>query len=173
MKANAVFPLLVSLAFLPCTSQAADEQAPAPQRLQDLRGAVEAHFNHDASRVLVGTRGSAASLWAVEEGTPATGEIDAQALSGGWIVSADGKTLVVLADDSVRVFELATGRALSPRLSVKRRESTPTAVLAPLDGRRGRRRAPKRWGRRSLNLNERSSKFRDHGRSRWRGSRHP
>jgi|GEM_PF-2033499 len=106
-------------------------------RLGDLREVLQAHFNHDASRVIVRTRNEEFGIWDTKKGTPISGgDASLKKPSQGYVMSADGrKVLVGFKDGRARIFDPASVEAISPALNLLLRESdNPQAVFSPDGG---------------------------------------
>jgi WD40 repeat protein len=102
--------------------------------LAEVSGAFEARFNHDASRVIVRTRGGMVGLWDVASG--AAVPCDLHTKGEGMVMSADGRNVFVSSEENgARIFFADTGGARSPRLKVRvRNVEYPEAIFSP-DGR--------------------------------------
>src|SRR5688572_24365089 len=74
-------------------------------RLAELRGVWQAHFNHDASRLVVRTRRGEVGLWDAKKGTRITGDATLKKPSNTYVMSPDArKFLVGFKDGRARVF---------------------------------------------------------------------
>lgn len=105
-------------------------------RLGDLRGVWQANFNHDASRLVVRTRGGEIGVWDMKKGTPITGDPALKGLSNDYVLSPDSKKVLVgFKDGRSRVFDASSGAALSPVLDLSFKENvTPEALFSPDGG---------------------------------------
>lgn len=105
-------------------------------RLGDLRGVWQANFNHDASRLVVRTRGGEIGLWDMKKGTPLTGDPALKAPSNEYVLSPDSKKVLVgFKDGRSRVFDTSSGAALSPVFDLSFKENiTPEALFSPDGG---------------------------------------
>jgi WD40 repeat protein len=93
---------------------------PAADNLSELRGVFRASFNHDGSRVVVRGREGAVTVWELPMGTPIVGDLDPEAESDGFLMSADGKLVAIsFKDGRCRVFDPATAKAISPPLDFR------------------------------------------------------
>src|SRR5256885_17257235 len=63
--------------------------AAAADKLGDLRGMIQASFNHDASCVIVRPRDGDVAVWEVSTGNPVPGDVTGA--SDGYLMSADAK----------------------------------------------------------------------------------
>jgi WD40 repeat protein len=111
-------------------------EAAESTRLGDLRGVWQANFNHDASRLVVRTRGGEIGLWDMKKGTPITGDPALKAPSNEYVLSPDSKKVLVgFKDGRSRVFDTSSGAALSPVLDLSFKENvTPEALFSPDGG---------------------------------------
>jgi len=107
-----------------------------PARLAKLRGVWQAHFNHDASRMVVRTRGGEIGVWDPKKGTPITGDPALKAPSNAFVMTPDArKFLVGFKDGHARVFDTSTGATLSPVLDLSLHEDAkPQALFSPDGG---------------------------------------
>jgi WD40 repeat protein len=105
-------------------------------RLGDLRGVWQANFNHDASRLVVRTRGGEIGLWDMKKGTPIKGDPALKASSNDYVLSPDARRVLVgFKDGHARVFDTSSGSALSPVLDLSLKENvTPQALFSPDGG---------------------------------------
>jgi WD40 repeat protein len=126
------FTLVPLCVFLTCPIAEAAE----PTRLGDLRGIVQAHFNHDGSRVVLRTGSEQFGIWDARNGTPIAGDAALKKPSEGYVMSPDGrKVLVGFKDRHARVFDTSSGAAISPMLDLSIPESdNPRAVFSPDGG---------------------------------------
>jgi len=108
------------------------DAAEAP-RLGDLRGVVQAQFNHDASRIVTRTVNGDVGIWDTRKGTPIAGDTALPKPSEGYVMSGDRhKVLVGFKDGHARVFDASSGAAVSPVLDLSISESdNPRAVFSP------------------------------------------
>jgi len=111
-------------------------QAADSARLAELRGVWQAHFNHDASRLVVRTRNGEMGLWDARKGTRINGDAALKKPSNAYLMSPDArKFLAGFKDGGARVFDAFTGSAVSPLLDLSLREdSNPQAVFSPDGG---------------------------------------
>jgi WD40 repeat protein len=102
-------------------------------RLGDLRGIWQANFNHDASRLVVRTRGGEIGLWDMKKGTPITSDPALKGLSNAYEMSPDARRVLVgFKDGRSRVFDTSSGAALSPVLDLSIKENVnPQALFSP------------------------------------------
>lgn len=104
-------------------------------RLGALREVLEAHFNHDASRLIVRTRSGELGLWDTKKGTPISGDPALKELSEAYVMSPDAHRLLVgFKEGRARIFDASTGAAFSPVLELSLRENGqahPQAVFSP------------------------------------------
>ena len=66
-------------------------EAADPSRLVELRGVWQAHFNHDASRLVVRTRKGEVGLWDAKKGTRIAGDAALKKPSKAYFMSPDAK----------------------------------------------------------------------------------
>jgi len=127
LKRSLLF-LCVVLSLAAPSTQAADSSG-----LAALRGVWQAHFNHDASRLVVRTRKREVGLWDARKGTRITGDAALKKPSNAYLMSPDArKFLVGFKDGRARVFDASTGSAVSPVLDLSLREdANPQAVFSP------------------------------------------
>jgi WD40 repeat protein len=111
-------------------------QAADSARLAELRGVWQAHFNHDASRLVVRTRNGELGLWDARKGTRINTDAALKKPSSAYVMSPDArKFLAGFKDGGARVFDASTGFAASPLLDLSLREdSNPQAVFSPDGG---------------------------------------
>jgi WD40 repeat protein len=110
---------LLSLAALGNISLTTAAFAADSPNLADLRGIDQAGFNQDGSRVVVRGRDGQIGIWEVPAGTLVAGDLAPDAHADAYVLSADGKRLLVgFADGKARVFDTSTAKALSPLLDV-------------------------------------------------------
>lgn len=116
------------LCFVSSTMDGAESSGPAA-----LRGVWEAHFNHDASRLVVRTRNGELSLWDTKKRARIAGDAALKKPSNTYILSPDTRTFLVgFKDGRARVFDISSGSAVSPVLDLSLRENAnPQAVLSP------------------------------------------
>ena len=89
----------------------------AAEKLGDLRGIADAHFNHDGSRVVVIPNEGDIGIWEVSTGNPVPGEIGPGA--GGYLMSRDAKMVLIgYKEGHCRVFDATTAKAISPALDL-------------------------------------------------------
>lgn len=102
-------------------------------RLAELRGVWQAHFNHDASRLVVRTRKGEVGLWDARKGTRIAGDAALKQPSNTYVMSPDArKFLVGFKDGRARVFDASTGSTVSPLLDLSFREdANPQALFSP------------------------------------------
>lgn len=101
--------------------------------LGDLRGVVQAHFNHDASRVVTRTGQGEIGIWDTKKGTAVSGDAALKKPAEAYLMSPDGrKVLISFKDGHARVFDASSGAAVSPVLDLALPESdNPRAVFSP------------------------------------------
>lgn len=108
--------LVAAVSFLFATALAGN----AAEKLSELRGAFQAGFNHDASRVVVRGREGGVTIWELPTGTAVPGDLDPKAESDGFVMSADGKLVVIgFKDGRSQVFDPTTARSISPFLDFR------------------------------------------------------
>lgn len=102
-------------------SDAAENAASRP--FADLTGVTHAEFNADGTRLIVRTRQPAIGLWDVASGKTVVGDLKPDRAIAAHVLSADRRALLVgFADGGSRVFDTATGAALTPLLEAKLEE---------------------------------------------------
>jgi WD40 repeat protein len=122
--------LLFLVVSLPLASHA--EVDIGVQRLGDLRGVWQANFNYDGSRVIVRTREGEVGLWGVAEGTPIAGDLGLKTPSESYVISPDGRMILVGFKQGARVFDATSGVAVSPIFDVQLHDHwQPQAVFSP------------------------------------------
>lgn len=110
-------------------------EAAEPARLSDLRGIWEAHFNKDASRLVVRTRNGDVGLWDARKGTRITGDPALKKPSHTYLMSPDGQRFLVgFKDQRARVFDALSGSAVSPVLDCSFREDANVQAVFSPDG---------------------------------------
>jgi WD40 repeat protein len=135
MKTESRHDLRLVLACFFCPLAFPAMEAAEPARLGELRGVWQAHFNHDASRMVVRTRSGEIGIWDPKKGTPISGDLALKAPSNAYVMSPDArKVLVGFKDGHARVFDTSTGAALSPVLDVSLREDANAQALFSPDG---------------------------------------
>ncbi len=93
-------------------------------RLGDLREVLQAHFNHDASRLIVRLRSGEIGLWDTKKGTPITGDPALKELSETYVMSPDARRFLVgFKDSRARIFDASSGAAISPVAELSLREN--------------------------------------------------
>src|SRR3954465_1623802 len=118
MHATRRFALTIP-ALVILSAASASFAAPA-EKLSDVRGAFRASFNHDASRVIAISRAGAVNIWELPAGGPVTPDLDSSAAADGFVMSSDGKFVVVgFKDGHCRVFDPGTAGAISPFLDFR------------------------------------------------------
>ena len=106
-----------------------------PEKLGDLRGVFRATFNHDGSRVVVRHRDGDVGIWGVPAGTRITGDLTPNTGSDSYVMSPDGKSVLVgLKDGKARVFDATTAKAISPALDFPLTSETQMPALFSPDG---------------------------------------
>jgi WD40 repeat protein len=104
-------------------------------QLGDLRGVSQAHFNHDASRLIVLTRSGEIGLWDTKQGALITGDPALKEPSETYLMSPDASRLLVgFKDGRARIFDASSGTAISPVLEQTLRDNGqnhPQAVFSP------------------------------------------
>ena len=131
VRAASVFIFILATASL-AGAQPQPAQAAEEQRLRDVRGVADADLNEDGSRVFVRLRNGEISLWDVAEGTRIEGELDSAPAATCYAMSGDGRFVVVGFEAGSRVFDAATGAAVSPPLDVRLQcQLRPNAVFSP------------------------------------------
>ena len=129
---RAILPYLVIAGslFSPVVTLAAEAE-----KLSDLRGVFRAHFNHDGSRVVVRHRDGDVGVWEVPAGTRIAGDLAPNTGSDSYVMSPDGKSVLVgLKDGHARVFDATTAKAISPALDVPLASETQMPALFSPDG---------------------------------------
>ena len=110
-------PFLLSLATFGALCPLLATPAAAADKLSDLRGIIQASFNHDASRVIVRPRDTDVAIWELSTGNPVPGDVTGG--SDGYLMSGDAKLVVIgFKDGHCRVFDAATVKAVSPLLDL-------------------------------------------------------
>lgn len=124
-----MFPPFAAFA-LACAVHSAAEPAPD---LRDLDGVWRADFNPDGSRLIVQLRDGRLGIWDGNDGTPVPGDLGTLTTRGTYVIDgAARRALVGLEGGGSRVFDLATGAALSPRLEISFEGSwNPPAGFSP------------------------------------------
>ena len=108
-------PFLLSLAIV--STLCSGTPASAADKLGDLRGILQASFNHDASRVIVRPRDGDVAIWELSTGNRVPGDVTGG--SDGYLMSSDAKLVVMgFKDGHCRVFDATTATAISPLLDV-------------------------------------------------------
>src|SRR5688572_2050966 len=129
---RAILPYLVIAGSLvaPIATLGADVE-----KLRDLRGVFRANFNHDGSRVVVRHREGDVGIWEVPAGPRIAGDLVPNAGSDSYVMSPDGKMVLVgLKDGQARVFDATTAKAISPALDVPLASETQMPALFSPDG---------------------------------------
>jgi WD40 repeat protein len=105
------------------------------QRLGDLHGVSQAHFNQDGSRAIVQMRNGNIGIWDVIQGTPVPGDLDSKTSAQNYVMSDDAKMVLIgFKDGHSRVFDASTGSAVSPPLDLGLRDDgNPQAFFSPDD----------------------------------------
>ena len=104
----------ICLSLAPLTLTAADSV-----RLGDLREVSQANFNQDASRVVLRTGSGEVALWDTKKGTPITGDPALKKTAEAYVMSPDGrKVLVGFKDGHSRIFDATSGGTVSPVLDL-------------------------------------------------------
>lgn len=120
----------VCLSLVSLTANAAETA-----QLGELREVLQAHFNHDASRLIVRLRSGEIGLWDTKKGTPITGDAALKELSETYVMSPDARRVLVgFKDGRAQIFDASSGAAVSPVLEVSLRENGqthPQAVFSP------------------------------------------
>ncbi len=107
----------------------------AAEKLSELRGVFRSSFNHDASRVVVLSREGAVTIWELPAGAPVAGDVDPKVESDGFLMSADGKMVMIgFKDGRCRVFDPTTARSVSPFLDFRLNAEFRTPGLFSPDG---------------------------------------
>ena len=129
---RAILPYLVIAGSLVAPVAAPTAEA---EKLSDLRGVFRASFNHDGSRVVVRHRDGDVGIWEVPVGPRIAGDLPPNTGSDSYVISADGKfVLVGLKDGHARVFDGTTAKAISPALDVPLASETQMPALFSPDG---------------------------------------
>jgi WD40 repeat protein len=133
MKIELRQDLWLALACFFCPLAFLTMEAAEPARLSELRGVWQAHFNHDASRLVIRTRGGEVGLWDAKKGTRINGDAAVKKPSNTYVMRPDlRKFLVGFKDGPARVFDASSGSAVSPVLDLSLREDgNPQAVFSP------------------------------------------
>lgn len=104
------------------------EDQPAATRLSEVRGIWEAHFNHDASRVVTQTRAGVVAIWDAEKGTLVAADLEGESQR----MSPDGRRVLVAGKTGGRVLDATTGQPISPLLSIQFADPAgPLAAFSP------------------------------------------
>jgi WD40 repeat protein len=105
------------------------------EKLGDLRGVFRANFNHDASRVVIRHRNGDVGIWEVPAGERIAGDLAPNTSSESYVMSPDGKSVLVgLKDGGARVFDATTAKAISPALEAPLASETQMPALFSPDG---------------------------------------
>ena len=105
------------------------------EKLSDLRGVFRANFNQDGSRVVVRHRDGDVGIWEVPAGTRIVGDLAPNTGSDSYVMSPDGKLVLVgLKDGNSRVFDATTAKAIGPALDVPLASETQMPALFSPDG---------------------------------------
>jgi WD40 repeat protein len=133
MKSELRRDLWLALACFFCPLAFLTMEAAESARLSEVRGVWQAHFNHDASRLVVRTRGGEVGLWDAKKGTRITGDAALKKPSNTYAMSPDlRRFLVGFKDGHARAFDASSGSAVSPVLDLSLREDgNPQAVFSP------------------------------------------
>jgi WD40 repeat protein len=133
MKIELHHDLCLALACFFCPLAFLTLEAAEPARLSELRGVWQAHFNHDASRLVVRTRSGDVGLWDARKGTRINGDAAMKKPSNTYVMSPDlRKFLVGFKDGHARAFDASSGSAVSPVLNLSLREDgNPQTVFSP------------------------------------------
>lgn len=136
MKIELRRDLWLSFVCLFCPLASLTIEAAEPARLGELRGVWDAHFNHDASRLVVRTRNGEVGLWDARKGTRIDGDAALKKPSDDYVMSPDArKFLVWFKDGRSGVFDASTGSAVSPVLDLSLSENVnPQKVFSPDGG---------------------------------------
>jgi WD40 repeat protein len=105
-----------------------------PERLSELRAIGRAHFNHDASRLVVQTTDGEVGLWDAKNGTRISGDAALKKPYVAYLMSPDRRRFLLgFKDGHSQVFDASSGSAVSPVLDLSFREDAerPQAVLSP------------------------------------------
>jgi WD40 repeat protein len=129
--ARVVKLVCICLSLAPLTFAAVDSA-----RLSDVREVSQANFNQDASRVVLRTGSGEVALWDTKKGMPITGDPALKKPAEAYVMSPDGrKVLVGFKDGHSRIFDATSGAAVSPVLDLSLRETeNPQAVFSPDGG---------------------------------------
>lgn len=104
-------------------------------KLSELRGVFRANFNHDGSRVVVRHRDGDVGIWEVPAGPRIAGDLAPNTGSDSYVMSPDGKSVLVgLKDGHARLFDATTAKAISPALDVPLASETQMPALFSPDG---------------------------------------
>ncbi|TLD68966.1 WD40 repeat domain-containing protein [Phragmitibacter flavus] len=105
-----------------------------PQSAHQLLGIWRAHFNQDASTLVIQLRDGSIYLATTATGDLLPTEPPLSTIRGTVIPNTDGSQFAVTTPTHLQVFESTTGKALSPALAIETIEGNPTLVFSP-DGR--------------------------------------
>ncbi|PZR73713.1 MAG: hypothetical protein DLM73_10165 [Chthoniobacterales bacterium] len=106
-----------------------------PEKLGDLRGVEQAHFNQDGSRVVVRLRGGQTTLWDAAAGTLVPGDLGSNTISEALVVSSDSKLVLLgFKDGHSRVFDANSASFVSPVLDAGLHAQLRTPALFSPDG---------------------------------------
>lgn len=104
-------------------------------QLGELREVWQAHFNHDASRLIVRLRNGGIGLWDTKKGTSITGDPALKEPTETYIMSPDARRVLVgFKDNRARIFDASSGAAISPAIEVAlsdHGQAHPQAVFSP------------------------------------------
>ena len=105
-----------------------------PAQLAELHGVGNAHFNHDASRLVVQTSDEEVGLWDAKNGTRISGDAALKKPYVAYLISPDRRRFLLgFKDGHSQVFDASSGSPVSPVLDLSFREDAerPQAVLSP------------------------------------------
>jgi WD40 repeat protein len=89
----------------------------ATESLSELRDAVQVSFNHDGTRVIVRRGNGSIGVWEAPSGKAVATDLSPKTVAEHYVVSGDRKRFVAgFKANHSRVFDSATGKALSPLL---------------------------------------------------------
>lgn len=90
-------------------------------------------FNHDSTRLIVKRQTGTVSLWDVTSGETIQSDLGAEVQADCFVVSPDAKRVLVgFPEKGARVFDAATGKAISPVLEIPLKDDAqPRGVFSP------------------------------------------
>lgn len=107
----------------------------ATESLSELRDVAQVSFNHDGSCVIVRRGNGAIGVWEAPGGKAIAANLSPKTVAEHYVISADRKTFVAgFKDGHSRVFDSATGKALSPLLGLPLKTGLNMPALFSPDG---------------------------------------